>query len=195
MIDWIAVAALQVEVERLAPEMQPRSYMAAQVEIESNWKRDAKLVTTREYGCGYGQITRTARFDTLAEYRAKYPKELGGWTWADCTRPTYQFRSIVLMNRDAAKRLPVMATPTDTVAVVVAARNRGIGGILSEVRACKMTKGCDPTRWNDHVAKTCTASKAPLPGIGRSACDVNRSHVQKVLTRSKVYAKAMGDRV
>jgi hypothetical protein len=194
MIDWIAVMLLRAQVEQYTPSVQPRSYMAAQVEAESAWRKNAKLITPREYGCGYGQITRTARFDKLAELRQQYPRELGGWTWADCTDPVYQMRAVVLMNRDAAKRLPAMATAADKTAIVIAARNRGTGGVLSEIRACRMTVGCDPTRWHGHVAKTCTAGRAPLVGIGRSACDVNRTHVAKVLKRAPIYAAAMGDK-
>ena len=181
IVETVLLLALRAEIERFWPEQHLRWPFATQIEIESGWKQNARLKTSREEGCGFGQITRTARFDTLAELKTKYPATFAGWSWANCTNAAFQFRSVVIMNRDAARTLPKMANAREQWAVVAAARNRGIGGTLSEWRLCQRTQGCDATRWFGHIEKTCTASRTPLPGIGRSACDVNRAHVAKVL--------------
>jgi hypothetical protein len=52
--------------------------------------------------------------------------------------------------------------------------------VLNDRRACGLTHDCDPDRWEDHVEKTCTASKKPLYG-NRSACDISLHHVHDVV--------------
>lgn len=187
------LVALRVEIERYWPEQTMRWPFATQVEIESAWRENARLKTSREEGCGFGQITRTARFDTLAELKDKHADAFSGWSWDNCTNRTYQLRSVVIMNLDAARALPRMANAREQWAMIAAARNRGVGGTVSEWRLCQRTPGCDASRWYGHIELTCTASRAPLPGIGRSACEVNRAHVAKVMDekRGAKYVQAL----
>ena len=68
-----------------------------------------------------------------------------------------------------------------------AAYNGGVTGVNNERRACKMTIGCDPSKWFGHTENLCLKSKAALYG-NRSACTINRHHVRDVLfTRATKY--------
>lgn len=70
-----------------------------------------------------------------------------------------------------------------------AAYNGGIGGLNNERRACQISSNCDAKIWFGNVEKFCLKSKAALYGQ-RSACDINRFHVQDVLiTRAPKYRK------
>ncbi len=71
-------------------------------------------------------------------------------------------------------------TMDDNLAFADAAYNGGVGGVVKEQRACKLSPGCDPGRWFGHVEMYCMKSKAALYG-NRSACDINRHHVKDVL--------------
>jgi membrane-bound lytic murein transglycosylase MltF len=65
--------------------------------------------------------------------------------------------------------------------------NGGVAGVQKERRACAMTEGCNPDQWFHQVADHCLKSRQPLYG-GRSACEINREHVQNVvLVRWKKY--------
>ena len=200
---------LNAQIAELMPPFRPRAYFGALIEQESCislthskcWNPGSRLKTKREEGAGLGQITRayradgSVRFDALAEARALDPKGLNDLRWDTVyQRPDLQMRVIVLMTRqndnrlliligDAAKRLPF----TD------AAYNGGVGGVMNERRACAMKRGCDPDTWFGHVEKTCLKSTKPLYGT-RSACDINREHVTKViLERMPKYKEVLHD--
>lgn len=150
------------------------------------WSPQARLKTSREEGAGLGQLTRTwrsdgsVRFDALAEMRSQHPA-LRGLTWANIyDRPDLQAAALVLKSRGDYRALAAVADPMQRVTMQVAAYNRGLGGVQNERRACHIKTGCDPQQWWGHVETTCTASRAPIYG-GRSACDINRQHVTKVM--------------
>lgn len=150
------------------------------------WNPASKLKTAREEGAGLGQITRayrkdgSLRFDALQDMVNRHPA-LGGWTWANVyQRPDLQLRAVVLMNRDNFQALRVVRDSWQRLAMADAAYNGGMGGLQAERRACGMKAGCDPQQWFGHVERHCLKSKAALYGQ-RSACDINRHHVQDVL--------------
>ena len=150
------------------------------------WHPSARLKTAREEGAGLGQLTRTwrtdgsVRFDALAELRARHPP-LRALTWANVyQRPDLQAAALLLKSRDDYRALAAVADPMARLTMQVAAYNRGIGGVQAERRQCHLTPGCDPQQWWGHVERTCTASRQPLYGQ-RSACDINRHHVHRVL--------------
>ena len=75
----------------------------------------------------------------------------------------------------------------EALAFADAAYNGGVSGVNLERRACVLTAGCDPSKWFGHTEKLCLKSKAALYG-SRSACDINRHHVQDVINiRSTKY--------
>jgi hypothetical protein len=130
-----------------------------------------------------GQITRayrqdgTIRFDALAEIRSKH-KSLYELNWNNVyTRPDLQIRAVVLKMQD---NYTYYSKYPDALAFADSAYNGGIGGLDRERRACYITKGCDSTKWFDNVEDFCMKSKIALYGQ-RSACDINRHHVEDVL--------------
>ena len=150
------------------------------------WSPLASLHTKREQGAGLGQITRAfhpdgrTRFDALAEVRERHPA-LRDLSWANVyQRPDLQLRALVLKSRDDYLTFGPVRSISNRLVFQVAAYNRGVGGIQAERRLCQITDGCDPQLWWGHVEHTCTASRQPIYS-GRSACDINRSHVQKVV--------------
>jgi hypothetical protein len=178
------------------PGMPAPEVLGGQIEKESCitlkhsrcWNATSRLKSAREEGAGFGQITRTwrvdgsLRFDALAELRAKHPA-LAAWTWANVyQRPDLQLLAIVLKNRDNWGTFAAVRDPGERLIFSTLAYNRGTGGVLAEMRACKLTAGCDPQRWAGNVERTCTASRQPLYG-GRSACDISRAYPLDVIER------------
>ena len=150
------------------------------------WSPLARLKTQREEGAGLGQLTRTwrkdgtQRFDALAELRDLHPA-LRELSWATIyQRPDLQLRALVLKSRDDFRALGQIRSIANRLVFQVAAYNRGRGAVQDERRLCQVTPECDPQLWWGHVEHTCTASRAPIYS-GRSACDINRSHVQRVV--------------
>lgn len=147
------------------------------------WNPKSSLKNSREEGAGLGQITRayridgSVRFDALAGMTSQY-SELSGLTWGNVyQRPELQLRAVVLMSRDAAKQFQ---QSIDMLAFGDASYNGGESGTQKERRACKLTPGCNPGIWFNNVENHCLKSRQPLYG-GRSACDINREHVNNVM--------------
>lgn len=150
------------------------------------WSPLAQLKTKREEGAGMSQLTRAfhpdgrTRFDALAELKDRHPA-LRDLSWSNVySRPDLQLRALVLKSRDDFRALGQIRSIANRLVFQVAAYNRGVGGIQAERRLCHVTEGCDPQLWWGHVEHTCTASRDPIYS-GRSACDINRSHVQRVV--------------
>ncbi len=179
-----AILAALVEQESCTSLKSPRC-----------WNPAARLKSVREEGAGMGQITRayradgSLRFDALAGLRGQYGPELAGWSWDNVyQRPDLQLRAVVLMSRDSAK---VFRGSAGWLAFGDAGYNGGIAGVQKERRACKLSTGCDPSRWFANVEDHCLKSRQPIYG-NRSACDINREHVRNVLLiRRSKYVAAM----
>ena len=180
------------------------SYLASLIEHESCislthskcWNSKSRLKSAREEGAGLGQITRafkpdgTIRFDALSNLKYKYPKELLELSWQVVyDRPDLQIRALALMMRDNYQYFNKhVKDPHQAYAFADAAYNGGLGGVDHERRACKLASWCNPDKWFDNVEKLCLKSKVALYG-NRSACDINRHHVQDVINiRSAKYA-------
>lgn len=130
------------------------------------------------------------RFDALSELRLKYKSELFELTWNNIySRPDLQIRAGILKSKENYEIFaPHAANREEALAFADAAYNGGISGVNAERRACVMTRGCDPSKWFGHTEKLCLKSKVALYGK-RSACDINRHHVQDVLrTRANKYS-------
>lgn len=190
---------LLAEIDARWPGLVMPSVLAAQVEQESGWKVTATLKTNREEGAGLGQFTRayradgSLRFDALAETRALDPA-LSGWTWANRFDPVYQLRGVVVKNRTTFNRLrPLLDDDQNALAMMDAAFNGGLTGVLAERRLCSQVDGCDPDKWFGHVELHSTKSRAKWHGYGLSAFDINRQHVRNVMVvRRAKYIKIMG---
>lgn len=183
------------------PDAPEWSVLAGQVEKESCitlthsrcWNPRAELRTSREQGVGLGQITRTARFDALAELRAQFPRELAGWSWdsPNLYDPAFQLRAVVLMDRRNHRALADVPEP-DRMDMALAAYNGGMGGLIGERKLCESTRGCDPRRWAGHVEKTSMKSRVKKPGYGQSFFDINRGYPPGVRARAEKYRPLMG---
>jgi len=187
---------LSKQLNELLPSFPYPHYFGGLIEHESCislthsrcWSPKSKLKTTREEGAGLGQLTRafnkdgSLRFDALKESKKLDPRGLRELSWDTVyDRPDLQLRVIVLMIRQTWNRLTALVPEEySRLAMVDAAYNGGLGGLLNERRACALKDNCDPDQWFSHVENTCLKSKKALYG-NRNACDINRHHVKDVL--------------
>lgn len=183
------------------PDVPLKSALAAQVEQETCvslkskgcWNPRTELKTSREYGWGLGQLTKTAQFDNFAEAR-KLDKSLADWKWEDRYDPSRQLRTLVLMNRAAYRRLGSVADPQARLAMAFSAYNGGLGGVNADRRLCAQVKGCDPGRWFGHVEAHSLKARTKTAGYGQSFFDINRGYVRAVMTeRRPRYAAWFGE--
>lgn len=197
------IPTLVKEQKTFWPTHPKPQYLASLIEHESCislthsrcWNPKSRLKSAREEGGGLGQITRayrqdgTIRFDALQEIRNKHI-ELKELSWYNVyTRPDLQIRAVVFKMQDNYKYYYRFTDKENALAFADAAYNGGIGGLDNERRACYISNGCDPTKWFDNVENFCLKSKAALYGQ-RSACDINRHHVEDVLvTRAPKYVQ------
>lgn len=195
------IPILQSEQYRLWPELQQPPLLAAQVEQETCpslrhrqcWNPRAELKTSREQGVGLGQVTRTARFDTLAELRKSYRMELADWAWdsESLYDPRMQLRGLVLGDLQCWRVIRGAATERDRLAFTFAGYNGGLGGVASDRKLCGGTPGCDSRIWFGNVERTSLKAKTVASGYGRSFFDVNRDYVRNIMVvRVKKYEAA-----
>lgn len=185
------IPILKAEQRDWWADMPLPSSLAAQVEQETCislkssrcWSPRAELRTSRERGVGFGQITKTARFDALAEIRAANPAALSAWSWDDAVvyDPHFQMRALVLKDLQGYRSMKAAASATDQLAFMFAAYNGGIGGVLSDRQLCRGTRGCDSARWFGHVEHTSLKRKSVASGYGKSFFEINREYVRNVL--------------
>ena len=184
------------EIQTHFPDIPYDEYVPALIEHESClslthsrcWSTRSQLLSKREQGVGLGQITRTwhadgsLRFDKLEELRTQYKQQLAEVSWSNVRdRPDLQIRMIVLMVRDSYLRLSDVRDVDARLHMVDASYNGGMSGLQRERRVCSLTKGCDAGKWFGHVEHHCQKSRKILYG-NRSACDINRRHVQDVFS-------------
>jgi hypothetical protein len=199
--------ALKSQIKELTPSFPYPQYFGGLIELESCislthsrcWSPKSRLKSAREEGAGLGQLTRafredgSIRFDALAESKKLDPRGLKELSWDTIyDRPDLQLRVIVLMIRQTWNRLlTIVDEDYSRLAMVDAAYNGGLGGLLNERRACSLKEACDPNQWFNHVEYTCLKSRKPLYG-NRNACDINRHHVKEVLkVRMHKYTKEL----
>lgn len=179
---------LAQEADTHWPGMSPRSVLAAQVEQETCpslthskcWNPRTELKTSREYGFGLGQLTVTKRFDNFAAARDLHPS-LRDWQWADRYDAARQLRTMVLMDRNAYRRLSAVDDHWQRLAMMLSVYNGGFGGVQADRRLCASIDGCDPDQWFGHVELHSLKSKAKPREYGQSFYDINRGYVRNVL--------------
>jgi hypothetical protein len=189
-IAFVFLPVVLGELISLWPAFAPRSVIGAQIEQETCpsldspkcWNPRAELRTSREYGFGLGQVTVTDRFNTWAETRARYSRELAGWSWEGRFDARYQIRALVLMDRDLAARCaPLMRSGREAIACMASSYNGGFAGFTRDRSLCGDTAGCDRTRWFGHVERVSYKARMAAPGYSRSFFDVNRDYVRNVV--------------
>lgn len=185
------IPVLKSEQQQYWPDMPKPTALAAQVEQETCpslksrqcWNPRAELRTSRERGVGLGQVTRTARFDTLAELKKSYPTQLAGWSWDNNSiyDPHLQLRGLVLGDLRVWRVVLGAANDHERLAMTLAAYNGGVGGLLSDRKLCAATPHCDSRYWFSNVAKTSLKQKTVVSGYGQSFFDINRGYVTNIL--------------
>lgn len=189
------IPVLDNELLRLWPEMPYPHYFGALIEQESCislkhkkcWDPRAELKTSRELGVGFGQLTKayradgSVRFDTIADLNRKYKQELKDLAWSNVyQRPDLQIRAMTLLYKENYTALREVKNPWQRLAMADAAYNGGLSGLRKDRLQCSLTQGCSAQTWFGNVELTCMKSKKPIYG-NRSACDINREHVQLTL--------------
>lgn len=176
------------------PDAPDVAAMAGQVEQETCislthkrcWSPMAELRTARERGVGLGQVTRTSRFDALAENVALH-RELKGWSWNSETLydPNYQLRALVLTDRRNYKAIVGAAGHADRLAMMLVSYNAGPGRVLSDRRLCSGTRGCDQSRWFGHAEHTSLLPKKAANGYGKSFYQISREYPRLILLQRR----------
>ena len=194
---------LKAEQQAYWADMSLPSALGAQIEQEtcsslkskSCWSPHAELRTSRERGVGLGQITRTARFDSLSEVVASNRQALSGWGWSsNLYDPKYQLRALVLKDRQSYSMTHGASSEPDRLAFSFAAYNGGAGGVISDRKMCQATKGCDAGRWFGNVEHTSLKKKTAVAGYGVSFFQVNRDYVRNVMVvRRSRYTHYFGE--
>lgn len=144
------------------------------------WSRFAKLETSREYGFGLGQLTVTSRFNAFEEVKA-IDNRLKDWKWDDRFNAEYQMIAVAAMLKRNYRVFRSAEKEFDQYAFALASYNGGIGGIQSDQRICRNTKGCNPNLWFGHVEHTSLKKKTTVVGYGQSFFAINRKYPVNVL--------------
>jgi hypothetical protein len=194
----IYAPVLKSEAVKHWPEFKGNYHiLAGQVEQESCisltnkkcWTPFAELKTARERGVGFGQITKTERFDSLTELQEKYKAELGGWGWGGTLYdPHYQMRGLVLMNKGNYQKILGVANERERIAMTLVAYNGGLGRVMSDRKLCDATVGCNSKFWFGHAEKISRLPKVAVSGYGMSFFQINREYPHRIMEiRSEKY--------
>lgn len=127
-----------------------------------------------------GQLTVTNRFNAFEEVK-KLDERLKDWKWEDRFFAQNQMIAIVVMLRRNYKAFNTAEQELDHFAFALASYNGGIGGIQSDQRICKNTKGCNPNLWFGHVENTSLKKKTAVTGYKKSFFEINREYPIKIL--------------
>lgn len=187
-------------MKRKWPDIPYPSAIAGQIEQETCitlthkkcWSRFAELKTSREHGAGLGQITTVfGKFDAMDEAK-KLDNELKDWSWEDTYNAEMQMVALIAMMR-RNYGLFKSTSELDRYAFALAAYNGGIGGVQSDQRICRNTKGCDDKLWFGNVEHTSLKSNVKLKGYGKSFFDINREYPLSILTKRRFKYKIFID--
>lgn len=184
---------LKQEIVSYWPEQSPHEWLAALIEQESNWKLNATLKTSREFGCGLGQFTiayakdGSVRFDALTETK-RLDKSLANWSWRDCYNAQYQLRAVVLKNKINYRQCsPLMQDERNKNACAAAAYNGGFGSVTKRIRKCQADKTCNANVWFGNVNTKPAQSTKKVEGYGESFDSINSKYPSRVEERMPKY--------
>lgn len=169
------------------PDAPQYSIFAGQVEQETCitlkhrkcWSPYAELKTEREYGFGLGQITITKSFNNFLEAK-KLDASLKDWQWENRYDAAFQLRTMVLTDRFNFSKFVWASDDYERMAFALAAYNGGVGGVLSDRSVCRLSPGCDPSKWFGNVERTSKKAKVAAKGYGKSFFEINREYVRNI---------------
>lgn len=184
---------IQSEVDKNFQNFPHPEYFPALIEHESCislthskcWKSTSRLKTSKEEGIGLGQLTRTwkngkLRFDTLADMKRAYPRELGELSWSTIqNRSDLQIRTMIVMTRDNYKSLYAVKDTYERTKMADSAYNGGRLNVERSRRVCAMSKGCNPQIWFNNVERYNQKPNVILYG-DRTVRQINNHHVRDV---------------
>ncbi len=186
---------IYTELDRIIPGFPYPYYVPALIEHESCISLKSKrcfdptseLLSKREQGVGFFQITRTfkedgsTRFDILTDMKKRYQTQLKELSWVNIKRrPDLQIRSGILLINENYKSFYMIKDPFERTAMADSAHNGGRRDVNKSRVVCGLAKNCDPQKWFLNTEKYCVKSKKPLYA-GRSACDINTHHPRDVM--------------
>lgn len=181
---------LQQEIALQWNTLQQPAVLAGQVEQETCpsltnsqcWNPHAELKTSREYGFGLGQITKTASFNIFTSLPELDPA-FKTWQWSNRYDPTLQLRALVDMDHQDFGYFSAAASATDQLAFMLAAYNGGPGSVMLDIKYCLALPDCVHTKWfgnvETHSRKSATSLGAEYGG--QSAYNINRTYVSNIL--------------
>ena len=126
------------------PAAPVREAFAGQIEQESQWKKTARLHTSREDGRGLAQLTIAYNADGSERFNAFRDavriKALRGWDWRkDPENVRYQMTYLVMTDRSNFSTLErLFATNTDRWGAALVAYNAGMGTVLQRRSLAKL---------------------------------------------------------
>ncbi|WP_052262951.1 hypothetical protein [Chromobacterium violaceum] len=180
------------EQRALWPDHPAPSVLAAQVEQEtcpslkskSCWSERAELKTPRERGVGLGQVTRTARFDTLSDLKRQHSRLLAGWSWDKPYDARLQARALVLQDKRCYDPVRGAADEAERLAMALNCYNAGPGMLAISRSRCAAQDDCDPSRWFGNVEKADGPSRKA--GYGqRSFYGISREYVSNIMLKRR----------
>jgi hypothetical protein len=190
---------LRSEATAQWPTNKNLTLLAAQIEQETClsmkhskcWSPLAELKTDREWGVGFGQFTKTSKFDTIKELRDRHKDLFGNWSFDNPYQPVYQMRGLVVYMRNINSSIKNTTNDDERYAMTLSAYNGGQGGLMKDRMLCNNTPGCDNTKWWGNTESTSFKAKTAVKGYGKSFYTINREYVVQIMkVRYKKYEGA-----
>lgn len=179
--------ATQIEQETCYSDTHSRCFSTLS-RLDTWYKSGLKA----EEGRGLGQVTIAwdksgkIRVDTFSYLKSKYPTHLGELNRSTILqRADIQLRAIVLLMME---NFNAVCKPSmdrmECLALAASAYNGGLGHVRQAQKVCGMTKGCDPNRWEGHVAVVMRQVKSNKAGLySKSNYAINIEYVDNILRK------------
>lgn len=206
----LLIPSMLEEQKKYFPEATELAYLPALAEHESciSFKHskcmnpEAELLTSREQGNGFFQLTRawkkdgSVRFDSLEGMRNKYHAELKELSWTTIkTRPDLQIRAATLMVRDTYRRYSIIKDDYARYHFTDNDYNGGARDVQRARIACNLAEGCDSQVWFENTERYSPKSAVIMPGYGRSPKQISLHHTNDVihnrLPKYKTYVNSL----
>jgi hypothetical protein len=118
------------------------------------WTPTVQLKTSREWGIGISQVTiaynsdGSIRFNNFEAAKKKYNEILSQWTYDDIYNPKYHILYSVLEDKSNFIRMTYLfGNDIDRWAGTLVSYNAGSGRVNNRFTLCKLTEGCDTSKW------------------------------------------------